>query len=1574
MLYRNRGSFAGAALLVFVMLAVFGFYTEAAAQSDCDETRELGKFTLTLDGVSYDVPSGTSTWNYTLDWVEDTDPPIYPVHVTIGVCNEITSSDFLGASPPGATFGFDAASGVYGVKWDPLSGPPPRQLSFTLRGFYGVTSTEFSVGEGEENDRSTICGVSCTEICVVEITCPPDVTVECSEGTDPSVTGSASAIGSCPPFNITYTDETIPGNCAGEYVVVRTWTATDASGTTDTCEQVITVFDESPPRMTCPEDLTLECLEKVPAPSPDDVQASDACGGVTVTHMGDETLGESCSIEIRRTYRATDECGNFVECVQHIYVEDTTAPVITCPQRMQVACIGEVPEPSPETVEAEDNCDGPVTVIHVGDEVEGETCPKTITRTYRATDQCGNSSECEQIIRVTDEKAPDITSCPETISVQCVEDIPDPDPDLVKAKDNCPNVLVRHVEDIYEGACPTTVTRVYEAVDECGNVAECVQTIIVDDTTPPVVECPPGLEVQCRGDVPEPNPGAIVASDNCGSVTVNHSGDVSDGNSCPETITRTYTAVDECGNETVCTQLITVDDTTAPVIECPADLVIECGQEGDYGKATATDNCGTVADLSYSDEELPGQCALDRIILRTWTATDPCGNSASCVQTITIEDSTPPVITCPEDLTLECDELGEVVDFGEATATDVCDPAPVVDFQDEEIPGDCPQEMTIRRTWTATDACGNSASCLQTITIEDTTPPMIACPSETLKVLCGEPLPEPDPGSIEASDNCGEVTVGHVDDVPVEGPAQGGQLVARTYRATDECGNSSECVQMILLEEDTTPPVIECEGMIATVECGQGIPVPPAPFVYDNCDPSPTVTSQVIETPGDCPEVLFVEYIYTATDAAGNSSTATCGMVTVVDAAPPTILCPDTLWVGCTSTVPEPTTSEIFGEDDCGDVFITHVGDETGGDIPANQVYRTYRAIDGCGNTADCTQVIMLLEDTDPPVIDCQPQSIVSQCDIDYIDPPVPSVWDECDPDPQVEVIVDEVRGDCPHDWEITKTVVATDSSGNTATCEYFHIKVEDTAAPEIVCPDTMWLDCGAEIPPADTGLVEADDNCYGEVVITHVGDSTVVGAAPGVIIRTYRATDVCGNSADCAQVIIRDEDGTPPTITACPGDRTYECDEDWDFPSNDWAGFVAVGGAAEDDCSTELEAAYVMSGPEGTCPKVWTLTWTVTDEAGNESEPCDQLINEDDTTDPEITACPTDLEFEGPDAVVYPEDSWTGFVNGGGEADDNCDAELEAHYTMGDPQGECPTVVVLTWTVTDDCENTDTCEQAVVVNCPVVCARWTGGGSIGSGATIPKGASVSHGFEFRCDLRKPNNLQVNWEGNKFHMTELLSAYCVMNPNLPPPDPPEAPANEVFGSGVGRYNNVRGYMVEFHFTDVGEPGYNDYAAITITSPGGEVVLQVEGTLSSRNHQVHPANCKQTTESERGVALGGGSGGPGPEVGREESDGGFTQATEMIPPHFTVLQGVPNPFRHAVKIGFGIPTTGVVKVEVYDVAGRRLAVLLDEEQTPGFHSVVWDGRTARGERVAPGVYFSRVRYNGESDVRKMIVME
>ena len=67
----------------------------------------------------------------------------------------------------------------------------------------------------------------------------------------------------------------------------------------------------------------------------------------------------------------------------------------------------------------------------------------------------------------------------------------------------------------------------------------------------------------------------VIASDNCGTPVVTFVSDVWSGN-CPRIITRTYQAADSCGNTTTCTQIITVNDSIAPQITCPAAVTVAC--------------------------------------------------------------------------------------------------------------------------------------------------------------------------------------------------------------------------------------------------------------------------------------------------------------------------------------------------------------------------------------------------------------------------------------------------------------------------------------------------------------------------------------------------------------------------------------------------------------------------------------------------------------------------------------------------------------------------------------------------------------------------------------------------------------------------------------------------------------------------------------------------------------------------------------------------------------------------------------------------------------------------------------
>jgi hypothetical protein len=88
------------------------------------------------------------------------------------------------------------------------------------------------------------------------------------------------------------------------------------------------------------------------------------------------------------------------------------------------------------------------------------------------------------------------------------------------------------------------------------------------------------------------------------------------------------------------------------------------------------------------------------------------------------------------------------------------------------------------------------------------------------------------------------------------------------------------------------------------------------------------------------------------------------------------------------------------------------------------------------------------------------------------------------------------------------------------------------------------------------------------------------------------------------------------------------------------------------------------------------------------------------------------------------------------------------------------------------------------------------------------------------------------------------------------------------------------------------------------------------------------------------------------------------------------QNVPNPFNPSTRIDYTIARRGRVRVDVFDVAGRRVRTLVDTVQSPKVegYSVVWEGTDWRGQPVASGVYFYRIQSPGYTATRKMLVLK
>jgi len=93
----------------------------------------------------------------------------------------------------------------------------------------------------------------------------------------------------------------------------------------------------------------------------------------------------------------------------------------------------------------------------------------------------------------------------------------------------------------------------------------------------------------------------------------------------------------------------------------------------------------------------------------------------------------------------------------------------------------------------------------------------------------------------------------------------------------------------------------------------------------------------------------------------------------------------------------------------------------------------------------------------------------------------------------------------------------------------------------------------------------------------------------------------------------------------------------------------------------------------------------------------------------------------------------------------------------------------------------------------------------------------------------------------------------------------------------------------------------------------------------------------------------------------------------IPARFALLQSQPNPTTGPVFMRFDVPAKARIKLEVFDLLGRRIRMLADREFEAGYQTVEWDRRNRLGSTVAPGVYLYRMSAPGFIDQKKMTLL-
>jgi gliding motility-associated-like protein len=1186
--------------------------------------------------------------------VDDTQAPVFagiPAAVAVQCVGDIPTMINLNytdnCDAPGNVVGADVSDG--------LACPETITRTWTFTDACGNVATE-----------TQIITIQDTQVPVFAAP-PANLTVECIG--DVPVMTDLGWIDNCDGVgNVTGADGAlIGGPCGG--TITRTWTFTDACGNNATVTQTITVDDTTPPTAS---NLPGQVGNPLP-PDPTVVSdEADNCGIPVVAWVSDASDGGNCPEIITRTYSVTDACGNQILVTEMYTVGDLVIPTASNPLPANVECIGDVPATDPTVVIDEADNGALPTVTWEDDTSDGLSCPETILRRYRVTDDCGNFIFVEQTITVMDITAPVMNAPPVAIAVQCIGDVPAMT--NLGYTDNCDPAGTVAGVDFSDGAsCPETITRSWTWTDACGNVATTVtQTITVQDTQVPVIAGTSGpAAVQCIGDVP-----AMVNlgyTDNCDAPGMATGTDVSDGLTCPETITRTWTFTDACGNNATETQTITVQDTQVPVFTAPpADLTVEC--VGDVPAMTDlgwTDNCDGAGDVTGADGGLiGGPCG--GTIMRTWTFTDACGNNASVTQTITVDDTTPPTAS-------NLPGAGGVPPAADPTVvTDEADNCgiPVVAWVgDVSDGGVCPEIIT--RTYSVTDACGNQILVTQMFTVGDLVIPTASNPLPA-NVECIGDVPATDPTVVTDESDNGALPVVTWEDDTSDGLTCP-ETILRRYRVTDDCGNFIFVTQTITVM-DITAPIMNAPPAAVAVQCIGDVPAMTSLGYTDNCDPAGTVAGVDVSNGASCPETITRSWTWT--DACGNVATTVTQTITVQDTQVPVIAgTPGAVAVQCIGDVP--AMIDLGYIDNCDAPGMITGADVSDGLSCPETITRTWTYTDACGNNATVTQIITV-DDTTPPTASDPANTIVLGGPIPLMDITiVDDEADNCTVNPVV-AFVSETSDNNPCPETITRIYSVTDDCGNTINVTHLII-ITDPILPTGTPPAAVNVECIGDVPAADPLLIIDEADNQGIPVVAFVGDASDGLTCPETITRTYSITDLCGNVVLVTQLITV-LDITNPTGVV-PANVNVECIGD--VPVSNILDITTEA----DNCTVNPIVAFEGDVSDGlSCPETITRTYSITDDCGNQIT-VDQLIIVNDVTPPTGIA-PANINVE----CIGGIPAWD-VLDITTEAD-NCAANPTVAWVGDVSDGlSCPETITRTYSITDDCGNQITVDQSIIVN-----------------------------------------------------------------------------------------------------------------------------------------------------------------------------------------------------------------------------------------------------------------------------------
>ena len=799
--------------------------------------------------------------------------------------------------------------------------------------------------------------------------------------------------------------------------------------------------------------------------------------------------------------------------------------------------------------------------------------------------------------------------------------------------------------------------------DDDGDVDSCSATITVVDDTDPAITCPGDIAVQCSANIPAAYADAAAFltaggtfADNCAGAgwTFSYAGQTSDGQSCPEVITRLYVLTDDAGNADTCAQLITVDDTEAPVITaCPNDTTIHLPNGTTstavlYSDADITDNCNNVNIIHSPLSNSTFNVGTTQVRL---IASDLCGNADTCFFNVTIiEDppgNTPPTAVC-QNVVVDADGNCQ----GSATAAQVNngsndneDGTNLILALEPAGPyalGANPVKLIV------TDQGGLADTCDATVTVEDNTAPVVVCP-DTVTVGCFDDVPAhladvaaflTAGGTI--TDNCpGPFNLNWSGQQPTADECTG--YFKYFYILSDAAGNEQGCEQVFAIR-DAIAPVVTCPND-TLVQVPFGTPSVNVSYsaasASDNCDPSVDISyNPPLGTSFTVPGNYDIEVI--ATDNCGNADT--CHFSVTVEElpdvkVPPVALCTDRIVDADTNCEANADINNGSNDPDGGSVTTSQAPP---GPYSLGSTLVLLTVTDDEGDEDTCSAFVTVVDNT-PPTVTCGPINVDNdpgfcsgQICVEDINPVVGGD-DNCGLNLITVVIYTPVKAvfstkgvecyDIPVGiWDMS--VVAYDNAGNASDTCWTTVTVSDTEHPVAFCPDDFTIpndpaQCGAIFDFLANG-VGSTDNCEvaSSVYSPPAGSFFPVGTTQ---VR-HIVADNAGNKDTCF-FNVTVEDTEVPVIT-CSDNITINAAFGQTGAVVNW-----TTGATDNcpgvtyDCDSSSGAFFLVGGPYTVCCRAYdaaqnfdSCCFTITVLPPSQEVPGPHVTDETDTLTFKVT------------------------------------------------------------------------------------------------------------------------------------------------------------------------------------------------------------------------------------------------------------------------------------------------------------------------------------------------------------------